>query len=192
MLPRLLCEFAAEHPQLHVALTISDTQTIVDRVSDRSLQLGVVGAAPRHRAVTYDPFFRDELVLALPPGHRFAGHRVSLDELREETLILMQEGAGVREVVEDELRALGVRLADMDVRLELGLQESVVSAVRAGFGVAFISRSAVEDDLADGRLAEARVIGLEAEREIWVVRATGRSQTRVASTFIEFAKARLV
>jgi DNA-binding transcriptional LysR family regulator len=192
MLPRLLCEFAAEHPQLHVALTISDTQTIVDRVSDRSLQLGVVGAAPRHRAVTYDPFFRDELVLALPPGHRFAGHRVSLDELREETLILMQEGAGVREVVEDELRALGVRLADMEVRLELGLQESVVSAVRAGFGVAFISRSAVEDDLADGRLAEARVIGLEAEREIWVVRATGRSQTRVASTFIEFAKARLV
>jgi DNA-binding transcriptional LysR family regulator len=192
MLPRLLCEFAAAHPQLHVALTVSDTQTIVDRVSDRSLQLGVVGAAPRHRAVTYDPFFRDELVLALPPGHRFAGHRVSLDELREETLILMQEGAGVRDVVEDELRALGVRLADMDVRLELGLQESVVSAVRAGFGVAFISRSAIEDDLAGGRLAEARVIGLEAEREIWVVRATGRSQTRVASTFIEFAKARLV
>src|ERR1700759_2660905 len=153
MLPRLLCEFAAEHPQLHVALTISDTQTIVDRVSDRSLQLGIVGAAPRHRAVTYDPFFRDELVLALPPGHRFAGHRVRLDELRQETLILMQEGAGVREVVEDELRTLGVRLADMDVRLELGLQESVVSAVRAGYGVAFISRSAVEDDLADGRVA---------------------------------------
>src|SRR5437763_6875473 len=29
MLPRLLCEFAEEHPALHVALTVSDTQTIV-------------------------------------------------------------------------------------------------------------------------------------------------------------------
>lgn len=192
MLPRLLCEFAAEHPQLNVALTVSDTQTIVDRVSDRSLQLGFVGAAPRQRAVTYDPFFRDVLVLALPPGHRFANRRVSLDELREETLILMQEGAGVREVVEDELRALGVRLSDMEVRLELGLQESVISAVRAGYGVAFISRTAIEDDLAGGRLAEARVVGLDAEREIYVVRATGRAQPRVASTFVEFAKARLV
>jgi DNA-binding transcriptional LysR family regulator len=192
LLPRLLCEFAEEHPGLSVALTVSDTQRIVERVGDRSLQVGVVGAAPRHRGVTYEPFFRDSLALACPVGHPFAGKRVSVDDLREETLILMQEGAGIREVVEEELRALGVKLGDMDVRLELGLQESVVSAVRAGFGVAFISRTAIEDDLTDGRLAEARVVGLDAEREIWVVRAAGRSETRVARTFIEFAKARLV
>ena len=192
LLPRLLCDFAADHPELNVALTVSDTQTIVDRVGDRSLQLGVVGAAPRHRGVAYEPFFRDILVLACPPGHRFANRRVSIGDLQQEVLILMQEGAGIREVVEDELRALGVRFADMDVRLELGLQESVVSAVRAGYGVGFISRSAIEDDLADGRLEEARVVGLDAEREIWVVRAAGRSEPRVARMFIEFAKARLV
>ena len=192
LLPRLLCEFADEHPGLHVALTVSDTQTIVDRVGDRTLQLGIVGAAPRHRGVTYEPFFRDVLVLACPVGHRFAGRRVSVEDLREEHLILMQAGAGIREVVEEELRSIGVRLSDMNVRLELGLQESVTSAVRAGFGVGFISRSAIEDDLADGRLAEARVVGLDAEREIWVVRATGRSETKIARAFIEFAKARLV
>ena len=192
LLPRLLCEFAEQHPGLHVALTVSDTQTIVSRVGDRTLQLGIVGAAPRHRAVAYEPFFRDVLVLVCPPGHRFANRRLSVGDLKEETLILMQEGAGIREVVEDELRALGVRVADMGVRLELGLQESVVSAVRAGFGVGFISRTAVEDDLTDGRLAEARVVGLDAEREIWVVGAAGRSETRVAREFIEFAKARLV
>lgn len=192
LLPRLLCEFAEAHPGLSVALTVSDTQTIVDRVGERSLQLGVVGAAPRHRGVAYEAFFRDSLVLTCPPGHRFAGKRVSVDDLREEPLILMQEGAGIRDVVEEELRALGVKFSDLDVRLELGLQESVVSAVRAGFGVAFISRTAIEDDLADGRLAEARVVGLDAEREIWVVRAAGRAETRVAREFIEFAKARLV
>ena len=37
----------------------------------------------------------------------------------------MQEGAGVRQIVEDALRRQGVRLRDLDVRLELGLQESV-------------------------------------------------------------------
>src|SRR5581483_548542 len=192
LLPRLLCEFAQEHPGLHVALTVADTQTIVDRVGERSLQLGIVGAAPRHRGVVYEPFFRDSLILVCPPGHRFAGRRVSVEELREETLILMQEGAGIREVVEDELRGLGIRLADMGVRLELGLQESVISAVRAGHGVAFISRTAVEDDLTGERLVEARVVGLDAEREIWLVRAAGRSETRVGREFIEFAKARLV
>src|SRR3954454_11992994 len=123
LLPRLLCEFAELHPNLHVVLTVSDTQTIVARVGERTLQLGVVGAAPRNRAVAYEPFFRDVLVLACPPGHRFANHRLSIGELREETLILMQEGAGIREVVEDELLAVGVRLSELGVRLELGLQE---------------------------------------------------------------------
>ncbi len=59
-------------------------------------------------------------------------------------------------------------------RLELGLQESVTSAVRAGYGVTFISRSSIEADLAAGTLAEARVEGLELEREIFLVRASGR------------------
>jgi DNA-binding transcriptional LysR family regulator len=192
LLPQLLCAFAEEHPGLGIALQVSDTQSIIERVAERTLQLGVVGAAPRHRGVEFEPFFRDSVVLACPPGHRFAGHRVSLEDLREETLIVMQEGAGVRDVIEEELRNLGARLRDMDVRLELGLQESVVSAVRGGYGVSFISRSSIEADLEAGRLAEARLVGLDAEREIWVVRAAGRSETRAARTFLEFARERLV
>jgi DNA-binding transcriptional LysR family regulator len=192
LLPQLLCAFAEEHPGLGISLQVSDTQSIVERVAGRSLQLGVVGAAPRHRGVEFEPFFRDSVVLACPPGHRFAGHRISLDDLREETLIVMQEGAGVRDVIEEELRNMGARLRDMDVRLELGLQESVVSAVRAGYGVSFISRSSIESDLEAGRLAEARLVGLDAEREIWVVRAAGRSETRAARTFLDFARERLV
>ena len=192
VLPRLLCEFAKHHAELGIALMVSDTQTIVERVAERTLALGIVGAAPRHRGVEYEPFFRDELVLACPPGHRFAGRRISLEDLHGEQLILMQEGAGVREVIEDELRALGVRFKDLDVRLELGLQESVVSAVRGGYGVAFISRTAIEDDLAAGTLTESRLVGLEAERELWLVRAAGRSETRAAREFVEFARGQLV
>ena len=78
----------------------------------------------------------------------------------------MQDGAGVRQMIEDELRRAGMRLRDLDVRLELGLQESVTSAVRGGYGVTFISRTSVETDLAAGTLVEARVAGLELEREI--------------------------
>src|SRR5919106_1411085 len=89
----------------------------------------VIGASTGPAAIA------DQLILACPPGHRFAGRTVTLDELREETLILMQEGAGVRQILEDGLRRSGVRLRDLDVRLELGLQESVRHAVEAGYGV---------------------------------------------------------
>ena len=191
VLSHLLCEFQASHPGLHVVLSVFDTQTIVDRVAARVLELGVVGAARRHRGVVFEPFLHDEVILACPPGHRFAGRTVALDELRGAGLIVMQEGAGVRQLIEDELQREGMRLRDLDVRLELGLQESVSTAVRAGYGVTFISRSSVEADLAAGTIAEARVRGLELGREIYLVRASGRAETRAARAFVGFARERL-
>jgi DNA-binding transcriptional LysR family regulator len=191
VVPLLLCEFRRAHPGVKISLTVSDTQSVVERVAARELELGIVGAARRHRAARFEPFFDDEVILACPPGHPFAGRTVSIDELRGENVIVMQEGAGVRQIVEDELRGLGLRLRDLDVGLELGLQESVRSAVQAGYGVAFISRSAVESELAAGTLTSAKVEGLDAKREISLVRAAGRTATRAADAFVEFARAEL-
>lgn len=191
VLAQLLCQFAEAHPQLQVALSVFDTQTVVDRVADRTLQLGVVGAAPRHRGVEYEPFINDTVILACPPEHAFAGRTITLEQLKHETLIVMQEGAGVRQMIDEELHRAGLRLRDLDVRLELGLQESVTSAVRGGYGVTFISRSSVENDLAAGTLVEARVRELELEREIYLVRSAGRAETRAAAAFVEFAKSRV-
>jgi DNA-binding transcriptional LysR family regulator len=188
VVPVLLCEFQRANPGVAISLSISDTQSVVDRVAERELELGVVGAARRHRGVVFEPFFRDEVVLACPPDHSFAGRTITLDELKREPLIVMQEGAGVRQVIEDELRRAGTRLRDLEPRLELGLQESARSAVSAGYGVTFISRAAIEADLAAGTLAVARVKGLDPARQISLVRSTGRSATRAAEAFLTFAR----
>src|SRR5579859_3435264 len=52
VLPVLLGEFQQLHPQIHVALTVSDTHTVVDQVARRELELGVVGVASRQRGVS--------------------------------------------------------------------------------------------------------------------------------------------
>ena len=191
VVPVLLCAFQQANQGLTVSLIVHDTQTVVELVAARELELGIVGASRRQRGVVFEPLFTDEVILATPPGHRFAGKSVTLDELRAERLILMQEGAGVRQVIDDELRGAGVRLRELDVRLELGLQESVRSAVRAGYGVTFISRTAIEAELAAGELAEAHVQGLAPRRELALVRASGRAPTRAAEAFVAFARERL-
>ena len=191
VLPVALAEFQQLHPGVRVALQVSDTQHVIEQVARREVELGVVGAARRHRGVVFEPFFHDEVVLAVPRGHRFAGRTVTLDELKTEPLVLMQEGAGVRQVIDEELREAGVRLRDLDVTLELGLQESARSAVLGGYGITFISRSAIEADLAAGTVGIARVEGLDPSREISLVRSAGRAESRVGQAFVEFARARL-
>jgi DNA-binding transcriptional LysR family regulator len=191
VLPVLLGEFQQLHPEVHVALTVSDTHTVVEQVARRELELGVVGVASRQRGVSFEPLYRDEVVLAVPAGHKRAGKTMSLEELKAEPLVLMQEGAGIRQMIDDELRELGLRLRDLNVKLELGLQESARGAVLGGYGSTFISRIAIEGDLAAGTLAVARVDGLEPAREVQLVRASGRTETRVAHEFVAFARDRV-
>ena len=191
VVPLLLCEFQRDNPELQVQLSVFDTQSVVEQVADRRLELGIVGAARRHRSVAFEPFFRDEVILACPPGHPFAGRTVELAELDQGPLILMQHGAGVRQMVEDELRRSGRKVRDLEAPLELGLQESVRTAVQAGYGVGFISRRAVESELAAGTLAEARVRGLDLARDIFIVRAAGRAGSNAAQAFVAFARDKL-
>ncbi|HET9213219.1 MAG TPA: LysR family transcriptional regulator [Gaiellaceae bacterium] len=191
LVPLLLCEFQRGHEELHVSLSIWDTHAVSERVAEREVELGVVGARRRHRSLAFEPLARDEIVLAVPPAHPAAGGTLAADDLRDETLIVMQEGAGVRQVVEEELRRAGLKLRTLGPKLELGLQESVKSAVAAGYGVAFISRTAIEGELAAGTLAAARVAGIEPSRQLYVVRARGRPPSRAAEAFLAFARERL-
>jgi DNA-binding transcriptional LysR family regulator len=77
------------------------------------------------------------------------------------------------------------------VSLELGLQESARLAVLNDFGATFISRIAIEGDLDAGTLAIARVEGLEPARDVQLVRASGRAETRIARAFVSYARERL-
>lgn len=191
ILPQLLGAFRALHPEVSVALRVDDTDSIVERVLDRELEVGIVGAERPHRQLVYEPFLRDEVILVVPPGHRLAGATATLDEVLAEPLVLQQEGAGVRAVLERALRARGVRARDLRVVGELGLQESAKSAVEAGLGVTFISRLAVEREVAAGRLATARVEGLDLDRVFPLVRLASRPLSRAVREFLAFARVEL-
>src|SRR4051812_15884262 len=188
VLPLLLGGFRAEHPKVTVSLRIEATSTVIDRVLARELELGVVGATRPHRVLTYEPFLRDRVVLAVPAGHRFAGRTVELAELVREPLILMQAGAGVRTVIEEELRRAGVRLRDLNVAMEMGLQESAKAAVEAGYGVSFLSELAVERELRLGTLATADVAGLDVVRDFSAVRPAGPEPSRAGAAVIAGAR----
>jgi DNA-binding transcriptional LysR family regulator len=191
VLPLLLCEFQQANPRLQVELAVHDTQTVVSLVAERDVELGIVGAARKRRTVSFEPFFSDEVILVCPPGHAFAGRTIGVDELAGGHLIVMQDGAGVRQLVEDELRRHGRRLRDLHPRLTLGLQESVRSAVQAGHGVTFISRRAVTAELDAGALAEVHVEDMDLQRQISIARAANRTPSRAADTFVAFARERL-
>ena len=173
VLPLLLCEFQARQPGRHGRarrLGHADGRRARRGPRARARRRRRRAAAPRRSSSSRSSATRS--CSHARPAHAFAGRTVSLDELRAEPLIA--HAGGRRRAAGDRgraARAPACGCATSTCTLELGLQESVRSAVRAGYGVTFISRSAIESDLAAGTLAAARVEGLEPAREISLVRA---------------------
>lgn len=192
LLPHLLGGFKRENPEVEISLVVQDTQTVCDRVLEDEIELGVVGAARPHRGLVFEPFVRDELVVICPPDHALAKRkRIALAELATQPLILQQRGSGVRAVLEAAFRAAGIRMRDLDVTLEIGLQQSVRVAVLDGLGITVISRLAVDRDLAEGRLVAVEVEGAVLARDFSLVRHAGRTPSRVSEGFVEYAREHL-
>jgi DNA-binding transcriptional LysR family regulator len=191
VLPGLMGRFRQAHPGVTVTLHVDSTDIIIERVLDRELELGVVGLRRSHRALEFEPFLRDRVVLVVPSGHPFANRSVSVGELRAEPMIVMQPGAAMRRLMDDEFRRVGVRPRELNIAMEMGLQESAKSAVEAGFGVAFLSATAVAKELALGTLAIATVEQIDLSREFYAVRHAGRRVSRVVARFGEWCRAEL-
>src|ERR1700731_4452248 len=97
----------------------------------------------------------DELVLIVPAGHKWAQRRRSITaaELSQTPLVTREPGSGTRDSLTAALRrALGDSSRQAHPVLELSSAAAVRAAVAAGAGPAGMSRLAVADDLAIGRL----------------------------------------
>jgi DNA-binding transcriptional LysR family regulator len=190
ILPGLIAEFKREHPGVAVSLRVTDSHEVVDLVLARALELGVVGAVTTHKDLAVAPFARDEILLVCAPAHPWAGRdEVALEEFLREPLIVQQQGAGIRAVVEAALRDHGVKPAELNVLLELGLNESVKHAVMAGAGVTYLSKFAVRSEVEHGRLATVRVREFRLERDFAVVHARSRTLSKAVQAFLEFLAA---
>ena len=131
-------------------------------------------------------------MLVVPADHERAGKSISLAELKNEPLVLMQEGAGIRQMIDEEL----ARASAFGCATSTSSSSSACRSRRARLSSAASERRssralAIEGDLAAGTLALVRVEGLEPEREIQLARATGRAETRAAQAFVAYARERL-
>jgi DNA-binding transcriptional LysR family regulator len=190
VLPQILGRFKAEYPEIDIILRILPTDEIISQVLDNELEVGVVGAVEAHANLQFEPFVQDRLIVIAPPDHPWAsGEAVTVQHLVREPFILQQAGAGVRIMLEAGLRSMDFGLADLNVYMEVGLQESIKTAVEAGFGVGIISRFAVRQELRFGTLVEIAVADLPSFRdEFYLVRHLRRRLSRATETFLEYAQ----
>jgi DNA-binding transcriptional LysR family regulator len=189
VLPGVLAAFRARYPQVSVQMTVGDTAGVATRLLADEVDVGVVGSAVRRPGLRLERLVSDEVVLVVPPGHRFAGRgRVAVEELRGETFVLREEGSGTRRSVDEALAAAGTRLPQEQVALVLGSTQAILQAVEQGLGLGFVSARAAAQAQADGHLACVRLSGVDLHRDLYLAYLPRRAGDPLVGRFLDFAR----
>jgi len=188
VLPAILGAFAQAHPGIEVVLEVEVSGRIADRVAAGELALGIVEGYQPDPQLLATTLLADELVLAAPPDMAAADGVVRPAALADRRYLAREPGALTRQFVEAQLRELGVMLHPA---LELGHIEALRRAVAAGLGVAFLSRLALAEDLATGRVQALRVAGLDLHRPWYLLQRQAARLSPAAATFAAYLHERL-
>jgi DNA-binding transcriptional LysR family regulator len=161
-----------------VILTASNSDHVISAVRDGAADLGFIESPAVARGLRSRVVAHDELVVIVPPEHKWArrSRAVTASELSQTPLVTREPGSGTRDSL---TAALAQALTDSTQQaspvLELSTASAVRAAVLAGAGPAVMSRLAVADDLAAGRLRAVDVLDLNLRRNLRAIWVGGRT-----------------
>lgn len=182
-LPPVVAQFRERYPQVTLRITILNSHEIIEQTIDWILDFGLVEGDP----ATLPPgletqvFARDELVLVVAPEHRWSSLRVIQPEvLRENELLLREQGSGIREVIEHALLQHSVRITPL---LTLPDNEVIKQMAMSGVGAAILSAFAVRREVASGELVRIPIEGIDLRPQLTLVKRADKHLSRAAQAF---------
>jgi DNA-binding transcriptional LysR family regulator len=193
VLPALIGQFKGKYPDISISLHIGSSRQVSEWVEEGRVEVGVVGARPAARTLEAKELMPDELVVVVAATHPWATRRVTtLADLQKEPMVVRERGSGSRDAVEHALQEAGISPASLRLVGEMGSTQAVKQAVRAGVGIALISKRAVEDECRAGLLACVKVKDLRIARAFHLVTHRDRTRSPLAEAFVEFIESQPV
>jgi DNA-binding transcriptional LysR family regulator len=157
-LPPRAGAFRKAYPGIDLHVTMANTENVAQAVNRGDADLGFVEGEVDDPALAIRKMQGDQLALVVGPDHPWtAKARIAPKLFTETGWILREPGSGTRSMFEAALRKFGLKLSDLDVRLELPSNEAVRTGVESGDCAAVLSDLVVAPSLAAGALHRVKI-----------------------------------
>ena len=187
VVPPLLAGFRRRHPGVRTDLHVMNSESVEECVRRRHCDVGFIGRAPRSPLLQECAVAEDEVVLAVPRGHRFAGRaEVPIAELEGEDFVVREPGSATWEAVLGALAAQGAVLPAHRVAAEVADGQAHLAAIAAGQGIGFVSRLLAKGGRG-GETGLVRLQGVRIARSIHLL-YDGRRLGVPAEAFVDFVR----
>lgn len=162
----VLARYTNENPGISITIVTDNINNLYDMLENFELDLAVVegrSTRPELSALMLDT---DYLVCVLANTHPLSrSSMITLDEIRQEKLILRLPNSETRVRFESALAAIGESIADFQVILEVDNVATIKDLIRKNLGISILARSTCMDELRKGKLTALPIENLSMTRE---------------------------
>jgi DNA-binding transcriptional LysR family regulator len=175
--------FARVQPGGRVHLEYLHPDRVYEKVLEGTADLGLVSFPRKSRELIALPWREEEMVVACPPGHRFAVQQVvRVEELEGEKYVGFDRELTIRREVDRFLREQGVAV---DVVLEFDNIENIKKAVEVGAGVALLPEPSLRREVTAGTLAARLLTDCQFVRPVGIIHRRNQGVSAAARRFID-------
>ena len=186
LLPDIIAEFQHSHQDVRIALHVGTAEQAIEWLRSHRAELGFVAGTVTAPEIEITPLFDYDVPIV--GKSTVVPRRPSRESLEKVTWISREEGSATRSSSEAGLARLGIVPRR---RLELPSNETVVHALKRGYGITAISQYVVATELQAGSLSAVRVRGWNVRNVVSMLRVRDATLTPYADRFQAFVRARL-
>jgi LysR family transcriptional regulator for metE and metH len=181
-LPGILRRFSRKYPNIELRLAAVSSEKPIQGLSNNEIDLAVISQPARGQQVKLHELFEDELVVVLSAGHSLASKKwLQPKDFSSEMLFCCGRFAG-NLLYQRVLQPAGIRPRAV---MEINLTESALELVKYDFGIAVLSRSAVQSYLQTGEIRALPITGRGLRRTWRAATRTGRKPPESLMSLLE-------
>ncbi len=175
------------HPEVVIDLREALSDEIVGAIRSGEADLGVAAETANLSGLDVRPFRQDELVLLVPPGHRFASRRrVDFADTLGEPFVGLDNNAAIQTYIAAQAAKLG---RELNLRIKLRSFDGVGRMVAAGVGIAIAPASTFNRALHDSGVRSVPLSDSWATRKLVLCLAPETTPSPVLLRLLQFLTA---
>jgi DNA-binding transcriptional LysR family regulator len=187
LLPRMLGLFKQRYPDVAVQLHVHSTRRTAWSIANGQIDLAIIGGevpAELHESLQIIPYAEDELALILPIFHPLAtSDIIPKEDLYKLQFIALDSQSTIRKVIDNVLTRCGIDTRRLKIEMELNSIEAIKNAVQSGLGAAFVSLSAIEEEIQMELLHHTKIEDVVVKRALSVIFNPNRYRSKAAEAF---------
>lgn len=192
LLPHVLPSFKGKYPDIEIALLEDSSMNLEKLTAGGKTDLSLLALPLQEPSLTYEIIGEEKIDLAVPAGHPLAERirkgknaSIRIEELSEESFIVLKKGQGFRKIVFDLCQKAGF---EPKVVFESSNMETIQSLVATGMGITLVPRFISRSSRSEFVPVYLPLADPVPSRTLVIAYRRGRYLSKAAEAFIETFK----